>query len=325
MRQEIETSYDPGSRYRSVRSLADHFNVSVQTAHRAIRQLTNDGILESRDRRGSYVLRKPGQIDIRGRTIILISNNPDTRFTEAFLSGITSAAKEESVRVVSHINTRPVTDTLDFGEYIERLCRDNESETLITLAFRSCELALYHLVTRGIIVASDIEYDRVPVIASVQSDNRRHCQEAARRLKVLGKTNILVAGFWPPGNVRLRSFEDEFRKLLPSVRIKHVMLTEETSQAELYLFFRHFTKSSAAFSTDYAANHVIAPFFLYNDIDPSDAFVVYDSEYEYFRFGELPPVTAAAPALSIIGKSITEKVIHRMKYSEWKRPIRERI
>ena len=109
-----------------------------------------------------------------------------------------------------------------------------------------------------------------------------------------GKLEMLLAGYWTPGHVRHRSFEQEFLRRVPGGTVTYVHLQDQNSPAELYHFSRRFCRDCAVFSTDYAANHTVAPYSVACTIEAKDSIMVFDSEETEFVHPGLAPVRAAA-------------------------------
>jgi DNA-binding LacI/PurR family transcriptional regulator len=322
--QDVAASFTPGQRYRTIREIADRFGVSQQTAQRAVTVLSESGILASRSRSGVYVSADPRADRLTGKEILVISTNPDPRFNDAFLDGIGSVAGEVGMSA-SLLDDRPEhPDSLAFGERLDREYSTRDVGGIIALAFRDADLAFYHLLTKGRLVVSDVNSHRLPMLPSVQSDNQRHSEEAARLMAERGKTSILVAGYWAKGNVRHAAFEQAFRSLVPEGQCRYVHLSEDLSTADLYLFFRRFSKKDGVFAVDYSANHTVAPYFLAHNVSPDGNLLVYDSEYDTFQFRGLPPIHSAAPSLYTLGTRLARKLVDRIRTGEWSEPLQER-
>jgi DNA-binding LacI/PurR family transcriptional regulator len=323
---DIRNHFRPGERYRSVRQVAEAFGVSVQTAQKVLSDLNGEGLLESHDRSGTFIREKTspaGTAALKGTTILAVSNNGDPRFNEAFLTGIRQVIEPLGMNVNIWVPQTRNHSSLSFGEELVGQCRLCNASAAITLAFRNAELAFYHVIQNGITLISDVATKNLPILPSVQSDNHRHCAEAARQFAERGKKSILIAGYWSEGNVRQQSFQSEFILRVPDAKIKYVHLAMEISPADLYLYFRRFTAECAVFTTDYAANHTVAPYFLTYGISPKHCFMVYDSEFGEFKFPGLEPVPSAAPSLQSLGYRLAEKLLARMVTGEWTLPMDE--
>jgi DNA-binding LacI/PurR family transcriptional regulator len=328
VRKDICINYLPGSRYRSVRDIALLFEVSLQTAHKVIVALELEGWLETRERSGTFVKAlPPGDLPTKvdGATLLVCSDNGDPRFNEAFLSGMRRAGDPHGVSLRLWVAYGRDHSTLAFGQDLCEQCRLAGASGVIALAFRNAELAFYHVIQQGIPLVSDVDTASLPILPAVQSDNHRHSREAARRFAEIGKKSVLVAGYWGQGNVRHRSFQDEFVARVPDGKVHFVHLSKDVSPADLYLFFRRFSVESAVFTIDYAANHTVAPYFVTYGISPRDCFMVFDSEQGEFEHPGLPPVPAAAPSLQALGERLAQKLIRRMNTGEWSQPLIERL
>ncbi len=325
LEQDISDSFAPDARYRTIREISIRFNVSQQTAQRAATELVLRSILRSKDRSGLFVASHVRASQLSGKEILVVSANPDPRFNEAFLDGIRTVAAGVGMSTSLYAARSENPESLEFGEKLDREYQDRKAGGLIALAFRNADLAFYHLVMSGRIVISDVDSHRLPMLPSVQSDNRRHSAEAARVMATRGKKSIVIAGYWPPGNTRHLAFESTFLSLVPDGECRYVHLSDDMSTADLYIFFRRFSGRGAVFAVDYAANHTVAPYFVTHDVSPESNLMVYDSEYETFKFNGLPPIHAAAPSLYTLGTRLAEKLVKRLQTGTWPEPLRERI
>jgi hypothetical protein len=114
---------------------------------------------------------------------------------------------------------------------------------------------------------------RLSTLPSVQTDERRHAAEAAREFEAKGMRNVPIAGCWQEGNTRHTVFTEESTSIAPGGRCEYVHLADDLSTADLYLFF------------------------------------VYDSGFESFTYKGMPPIRAATPSLSALGRRLAEKLI----------------
>ena len=322
---DISNNFGAGERYRPIRLIAERYAVSQQTAQRAVSKLISLGILFSKDRSGVFIALQSEARSLAGKEIFVVSANADPRFNEAFLDGIRGVGQQFGMTASLYAARSENSESLEFGEKLDRMYEERNAGGLIALAFRSADLAFYHLVMSGRVVISDVDSHKLPMLPSVQSDNRRHSAEAARFLADRGKTNILIAGYWPQNNTRHAAFEKEFLSLVPKGQCRYVHLSDDMSTADLYLFFRRFSSRDAVYAIDYAANHTVAPYFVTHDVTPDGNLLVYDSEYDTFQFNGLPPIRAAAPSLFTLGTHLAHKLVVRLRTGEWPEPLRERI
>lgn len=322
---DIKDNYHVSQRYLTVREICSRFAVSLQTAQKCVTQLKDEGVLSTCQRSGIFVKSIPNQYFIDDSTILMISSNSDPRFNEAFVKGI---------RVVSdlyHLNmeciVKPSGDTsqYEFGEWLITEYRKHNARGAVCLAFKNANLAFYHAISNGCLLISDVIPHDFPILPSIQSDNRKHSMEAARKMVEWGKRNIMIVGYWPYGNIRHNTFEKEFLAAVPDGKIKYVCLQEELSTADIYIFMSKFTPEKGVFSSDYAANYTIASYFLTNNIPVWRNILVFDSEDNLFLHPKLAPIEAAAPALKTLGKALGEKLIMRLRTGTWSEPLQSLI
>jgi DNA-binding transcriptional regulator YhcF (GntR family) len=323
MSEDIAEHYKQGDRYLSVRIAAEKFGVSLQTAQSAVSALREEGILETRKKSGVFVRNKPGSIDPSGKKIILLSGINDPRFITAFQDSIREVVEPLGMEVIYVNDTCRERNTIQYGEYLISLYAENNASGIIALAYRDAELAFYHAMNSGCLIVSDVSFPNLPMLPSIQTDNHKHSREAAQRFARLGKKNVVIVGYWKKGNVRHRTFEEEFRTLVSDAEIKYVFLGEETAPADLYIFIKNFNLQKCVFSIDYAANHTVASHFITYNLSPRNNFLVYDSERDFFLHPGLEPVETAAPGLNVLGRKLSEKLLARIVTGTWPDPLQE--
>ena len=320
---DIRSGYPVGSRYRTVREMTDQFQVSLQTAHRCVTHLAEIGVLRRGGRRGLFVASHVVSGVLVGKRILLVSANPDPRFNKAFLLGLQDAADGLGVKIVLRVLGNEAIGSLDFGRKLQQIVAEERAAGVVAVYFRGAELAFYHLQTQGIDIVSDIAHDNLPTLPAVQTDNARHARKAARLMHGLAKKEVVAASFWPENNRRYVVFRDELKQLSPKTVVRYIRLSEPDSMAHLHVFFDSFDGSKAVFSVDYAANHVLAPYFALHDVPVKDNFIVYDSEADFFLHKGNDPAPAVAPSLRELGKRLAEKLFHKIETGEWSRPFVE--
>lgn len=323
IQRDITARFAPGDRYRSVRDIARHFKVSLQTAHRGVTRMVEAGMLEAKAKSGLHVRNtRPDWSKIPGR-IVFLSNHPDPRFNQAVLSGLRDVFSSESFELRLVLNTHPDTNSLSFGEWITGLGADG----IVAMGFRDAGLPFYHAQIHGVNIVSGIILDELPTLPAVQHNNTLHAEEAARALHQLGKKRVLCAGYWDPAeNKRFEAFRSTFRSLSPKVEISYAWLARAESVARLHLFFMHFRpETDAVFSLEYSANYAVAPYFVSHGIPPTDNFIVFNSEECGFHLPGQPPVRAVAPSLRETGRCLAGKLLGRLRTGEWPGPLCETI
>ncbi|OGV65408.1 MAG: hypothetical protein A3K18_32340 [Lentisphaerae bacterium RIFOXYA12_64_32] len=323
--EDICRRYPVGRRYRSVRGIASHFGISLQTAHRAVTRLAELGVVRTVPKSGISILRHAHPGPVSGKRVLVVSHNPDPRFNQAFLRGIEDVAVGHGVSASLHVNSEEHTGALSFGESLYRRYVDEKCDAMVVLYFRKAELPFYYLQSQGVNLIADIALHDLPTLPAVQSDNDRHAREAAHLLHNHGKRDIVAAGFWPNDNKRYRAFRDELETLKPRALVRYIHLAAPESTGYLHLFFREFTPGKAVFSVDYAANHVLAPYFVAHGVSATPHFLVYDAEDEHFRFPGLDPVRAAAPGLRNLGRRLMQRLLVKMERGDWSQPVIEKV
>jgi DNA-binding LacI/PurR family transcriptional regulator len=322
---ELRLRYPPGSRYRTVREIARTFDVSLQTAQRLVSRLSDAGVLESRGRHGLLVKGHPPLGVLSGKRVLVVSNNPDPRFNRAYMEGMRTVAEKHNVGLSLRINCEANTESLEFGERLCNWVREENAAGVVAVYFRHAELAFYHLLMQGIDVISDVDMKNLPTLAAIQPDNARHARQGARVLHAAGRSDVLLVGFWPPGNRRQEAFLAEMGRLNPSARVRHVHLTLPESTAHLHMFFARFTRERAVFSLDYAANYVVAPYFVEHRIPVDDSFLVFDADDSTFAYPGIAPVRVIGPAIRTLGKLLLTKLLTKLETGNWPGKLLERI
>ncbi len=322
---DLRLHYPPGSRYRTVREIARTFGVSLQTAQRLVSHLSNAGVLESKGCHGLYIKGYPPHGVISGKRVLVVSNNPDPRFNRAYMEGMSKVAQERNVGLSLRVNCEANTESLDFGERLCAWVREENATGVIAVYFRHAELAFYHLLMQGIDVISDVDMKNLPTLAAIQTDNARHAREGAKALHATGRSDLLLAGFWPPGNRREEAFRAEMGRLNPSAHVRHVHLTLPESTAHLHIFFTGFTRQRAVFSLDYSANYVLAPYFVEHHVPVNNNFLVFDADDSTFTYPGIAPVRVIGPAIRTLGRLLLTKLLTKLETGNWPGKLLERV
>lgn len=319
---DIQQHYRPGNRYRSVRDVAAHFQVSLQTAHKAITVLAQNGVVVAEQKRGLRVLAHRADWGLVPPKIVLLSNNPDPRFNQAVLRGVQDVCRTAGVEPKLVVNTQVDGASLHFGEWIVGLKADG----IIAMSFRHAALPFYYAQTQGVPIVSGIIFDELHTLPAVQHNNTLHVEEAARYFHALGKKRVLCAGYWEPNNKRFHAFRDTFLKLSPRAEIIYAWLAKPESVAKLHFFFMHFQPATdAVFSMEYSANYAVAPYFVSHSLPVEKTFAVFNNEEDMFQFPGLAPVKSFAPSLRRTGRRLAERLLQRVKTGSWSKPLVETI
>ena len=322
---DIASSFQDGARYRSLREISARFGVSLQTAQRVVKEIAARGILSVHERSGIRVQAVGNRTSLEGRAVMVVSANADPRFNDAFLHGIREICGPLGMDASLFSVRNQNAESLEFAEDVLARAEESRAIGIIALAFRGADLPFYHLMNRGQLIISDVESHRLPLLPSVQTNNRRHAAEAAREFAANGKRNVLLAGYWPPGNTRHATFVETFTATVPGATCRYVHLADDLAIADLYTFFNGFSARDAVFAIDYAANHVVAPYFLSHRVPTADSLMVYDSELDTFTYRGLPPIRAAAPSLAALGHRLAERLVDRFRSGAWAEPLHELV
>lgn len=322
LQHDLVTHYHPGDRYRTVRGVAEHFGVSLQTAHKAVSQLARLGLLRPKAKSGLIVASTQANFRAIAPKIVLLSNNPDPRFNQAVLHGAQDVCRPAGIEPKLVLNTQPDSSSLHFGEWIVGLKADG----IIAMSFRHAALPFYFAQTQGVPLISGIIFDDLHTLPAVQHNNTLHAEEAARYFHAQGKKRILCAGYWEQNNKRFHAFRDTFMKLNPRVDISYAWLAKPESVAKLHLFFMHFQPASdAVFSMEYSANYAVAPYFVSHRLPAENNFGVFNNEEDMFQFPGLAPVKSFAPSLRRTGRRLAERLLARLETGAWSQPLVETI
>ena len=322
LQHDIVTHYHEGDRYRTVRGVAEHFGVSLQTAHKAVTQFTRLGMLRAKNKSGLVVISTRTNLRVVTPRIVLLSNNPDPRFNQAVLHGVQDVCRPAKIEPKLVLNTHGDSSSLHFGEWIVGLKADG----IIAMSFRHAALPFYYAQTQGVPIVSGIIFDDLHTLPAVQHNNTLHAEEAAQYFHSVGKKRILCAGYWEQNNKRFHAFRDTFLKLCPKGELSYAWLAKPESVAKLHLFFMHFQSATdAVFSMEYSANYAVAPYFVSHRLPVEKNFGVFNNEEDMFQFPGLAPVKSFAPSLRRTGRQLAQKLMQRLETGAWPEPIAETI
>lgn len=322
LQHDIVTHYKEGDRYRTVRGVAAHFGVSLQTAHKAVTEFAKLGMLRAKSKSGLIVCSTQTNFRAIAPRIVVLSNNPDPRFNQAVLHGVQDVCRPLGIEPKVVLNTHADSTSLHFGEWIVALKADG----IVAMSFRHAALPFYYAQAQGVPIVSGIIFDDLHTLAAVQHNNTLHAEEAARYFHALGKRRILCAGFWEQNNKRFQAFRETFLKLNPRVDISYAWLARPESVAKLHLFFMHFhVGTDAVFSMEYSANYAVAPYFVSHRIAVDKNFGVFNNEEDMFQFPGLAPAKSFAPSLRRTGRRLAEKLLKRVESGKWPEPLVETI
>lgn len=321
MLKHIRTEYKVGEKYLSIREIAASFGVSLQTAQRGVQKLVECGMIQVRQKSGITIVAVRPLRMVAGRKILVISNQNDEHFTDAFMRGIDSVSSERGIEVIFQDNHRSDVSSLDFGEYLLSFGADG----IIALSFRDSALPFYHVMREGVDIIADVILDELPVLPAIQTDNHLHARNAGRLMIERGYSRLLVVGYYAQaGNHRYEGFSEVVKDHGASV--EYVCLSEIDAMKRLDRFFNTFSPDCAVFSNDYSASYVVGAKFIQFGLRVSnDNFIVYDSEDEYFHYSGLGDVRAIAPSLVEIGTELCSALVAKWESGAFPLPLQRRI
>lgn len=114
--EDISLHFDVGDRYKTIRSIAVEFGVSLQTAQSAVTALCAEGYLSSAEKRGLFVLKRDDRVNLTGKKILVTSSNFDPRFTDAFVIAIREMAQRSGVTVEVIHDDEKDANTIQHGD-----------------------------------------------------------------------------------------------------------------------------------------------------------------------------------------------------------------
>jgi DNA-binding LacI/PurR family transcriptional regulator len=319
--RDIKTNYQPGDKYLSIRSIAEKYRISLQTAQRGVNKLEEHGYISVKRKAGITIASLRPQKKLEGYKIAVVSARADTRFNSAFFEGIRDTAFGRGIS--TRFEQIPAVDTrsLKFGEYLLSL----DADGIIALYFNNSALPFYHVMREGMDIAADIILDELPILPVVQTDNYHHAHEAGRIFRDQGYRRFLVVGYYPQkGNRRFEGMYDAIKNHCDEV--KYVWLSDMGSMNAIDGFFHKFNSRCAVYSTDYSANYIVgAKFMQYKIPVKNDNFLVYDCEEDFFNCHSLMPVKKVGPSFHVLGSELCKVLIAKRETGEYPEPRQRKI
>ena len=320
MMRDIRINYTVGSRYRTIREIAEHFEVSVQTAQKAVTLLIGEGLLSGKRRAGIYVLATERQYVTSGKKLLVLSNKQDFRFYHAFYEGIEKRAGESGVSTELLFNNHERPESLDFGHYLTSLDVDG----VVALSYSNSALPFYHAIREGLDIVSDIIIDELPLLPAIQTDNYLHAHKAGEMLIQNGFRDFYIFGYYPEDNRRYQGFYDAVKETARSVAYIH--LSEMKAMEKTDAVFHDLSPETAVFSCDYSANYILASHFVKHRIKVTPLnFLSYDAETEFFHYPGLPPIKSVAPSFTTLGESLADMLIRKWETGTFPSPLQRKI
>ena len=324
VRRDIETNYQSGGRYLSVREIADTFSVSLQIAQKAITQLKREGVVTSKPRTGILIQNTvSAPSSLQGKKILVLSNKQDYHFYASFLEGTEQNCSRYGIDVVFKMNTFENTSSLLFGEYLLSLNADG----IIALSFTNAALPFYYVLREGLPLVGDIIIDSLPVMPAVQTDNYKHSYEAACILNKYNCRRYFVLGCYPQENKRFKGFYDGIQKtyagsFMPEVT--YVQLSKINVYDKVIRAIHEYGNKAGFFISDYSANYFFGMLCLQEKIQPKIV-LAYDADDAYFTLPGLEPIRTIAPSFKELGHRLSAVLIEKWRTGKFPEPLQQKI
>ncbi len=318
---EIRNGYSPGDRFWKVSEIAQKYQVSLQTAQKAVKALVESNILRSSPRAGIRIHSLRPYRSIAGKKILLLSNLYDRKYDEVFLGEIRKDADAEQVQLIFQKLSEPDYPGLTLGEYIAA----QQADGVILLSFTASALSIYHAIREGFDVVSDIHYPELPMLAVVQTDNYKHSYEAGLLMsQKQGRREILALGFQKEEkNIRFHGLQQAV--LERGNQVSYCCVTGPQWSQQLDTFLHYWHRNKAVFSADYPSNFILASKLIQHHILIENCNVLmYDNAQERFCFHGLPDIPTVAPSMEVLARELCLTLFHKWKWGDWPVP-RQRL
>lgn len=319
LRKDILTNYDVNEKYLSVREIAEKFSVSLQTAQKGVKELSEGGLILSRPKIGITVNdRHYRLVGLNNKKIYVISNKQDGHFYSSFYDGVVEVASCYGIKAEFMLNTFSDTESLAFGEHLTELKADG----LIMLSFPHSDLPFYHAMREGMDIVSDIILDKLPLLPAVQTDNYKHSFEAGSMLVEEGCRKFYVFGYYQKENKRFKGFADAIGKY--GYTAHYVQLSSISGISQAAEVIRNYTSDTGLFISDYSSSYVIDSLCSREELVPKHI-LAYDGDTDHFIANYLPPIKAVAPSFKTLGEELCRTLIYKWEHGRFKEPLQVKI
>lgn len=185
----------PGDRLQPARELAEELGVSYVTAHKAVKELAEDGLVRREGRRGTFVTRRIGTSRY---TIAVILPSLDQLSTyPEFLHGIDRRIVQRGHRMQLHLSNH---DPIRLRDIVESLCDDPVDGVIYTptgagddfVRLNDEFLARFRERKIPFVVAGHCELPSVPDISGVSTNHFRGAYDLVSYLASLGHKRIAM-------------------------------------------------------------------------------------------------------------------------------------
>lgn len=322
LKLDIINRYQVGDRYLSIRSIAVHFQVSLQTAQKGVKELCENGILSARQKSGIFVLAKPNLTrEESRRSLVVLSRNSNPQFYKPFLEGIHQRIVAHTVDVKVIAEDFGDVGSLRFGEYIVNLGVDG----IISLNFfPESALPFYYVLHNQIPIVSDIIFDTLPILPAVQTDNYKHAFKAGYSMLREGFDEFFLFGFYPKENKRYQGFKDSVKNKCRS--IQYIRISEFESLSTAISILSNMQEHTGIFLCDYSAVHYIASLCSRYSIKfKNHSIQAYDWEDDTIKYPNVPPIPCAAPSFKEIGYHLCDTLMTKWTSGDYPMPLQRKV
>lgn len=305
IRISIAEHYELGDKYLTVRELASLYQVSLQTAHKAIRILKSENIVAAKPKTGTVITSKKPINTIKGKTLGVFSNLNDPIYDMTFYKTIEKSVESAGIQVrFTHLEERKLP-----GLALAKHILDLNLDCGMFLSYTNSALSLYHLFMNQFIFVSDIGYEELPMIPTIQTDNYRHSFEAGKRQASMGYSSFVMIGCQSrQESLRYKGYVDGIGKTESAVR--YIQLVDPSGIAKMSNTIHYLEEDTAVFCADFPLVDMVASKFLqYQKEVKNDNFMIYDCAENSYLFHGLPLIRSAAPGIIEIAQGLSQMII----------------
>lgn len=309
LRFDIAQNHSPGDKYKTIREIASVYEVSIQSAQKAMQVLKKDNIVELKPKAGARILNTSPSNSVEGSTVGVFSSLNDPIYDQTFISVIEKRLSDLGISMAFHHLDETRFKGLELGFHVQSM----DVDAAIFLSYVNSQLSFYHLHRDGFPFVSDISYDELTMIPTVQTNNFIHAYEAGQRQLRAGYTSFVMIGY------QSISESSRYKGFLEGVEgneneIDYIQLNDARSFAHLSNAIHYLEKDSSVFCADYPLIDMVASKFLqYNIPADNDKLLIYDCAENGYDFNGLPTIHSVAPGIKTIGARLCDVLTDMMK------------
>jgi DNA-binding LacI/PurR family transcriptional regulator len=329
IQRDISANYKEGSRYLTIRKIAEKFSTAYGTAVKAVNKLVEFNMLKALPGSGIQVLSTKPKARLQGKKIALVSaRSEQDPFFDAFYQGALECCTAEGISLKKVEAKSDNYNSIMFGDFLCSI----EADGIAAIAFDNASLALYRAMVKGIDIVSDVPYPGLPILPVVMTDNFRHGQEAAHLFHKNGFNDILLMSWSPADSITfLGFFHNRLNGFLAGAKqvgitAQYVCLGAPDVQEKVNRFFSRFNNKKAAFSLEMGTNWFLSSQFAQRRIPVKNGnLMMYDSYDDFHQDEGLPQIATVGPSLKVLGRGLVTKLINKWKTGSFSEPLCEMI